>query len=195
MQGVSWCKKCRFLYLTSVTFIIQFMPFVVMIYANSKQTHKATEADGEMHSKLGLRYDVLILPINIHTPPRDSQGSSVWLSWKSHAITWCIATSVSASASMPGAATNTAKPDHLHFSNLKCGWTKAKANVLCSFMWCCHFLLFLLILFFFFFKLHCSKHWWPAQALIGANESWFQSCYNLLFLPTSAMKTQGYISP
>lgn len=103
-----------------------------------------------MHSKLGLRYDVLILPINIHTPPRDSQGSSVWLSWKSHAITWCIATSVSASASMPGAATNTAKPDHLHFSNLKCGWTKAKANVLCSFMWCCHFLLFLLILFFFF---------------------------------------------
>lgn len=92
---------------------------------------------------------------------------------------------------MPGAATNTAKPDHLHFSNLKCGWTKAKANVLCSFMWCCHFLLFLLILF----KLHCSKHWWPAQALIGANESLFQSCYNLLFLPTSAMKTQGYISP
>lgn len=42
------------------------MPFVVMMYANSKQTHKATEADGERHSKF---YDVLILPINIHTPP------------------------------------------------------------------------------------------------------------------------------
>lgn len=50
------------------------MPFVVMMYANSKQTHEATEADGEMNSKLGPRYDVLILPINIHTPPRDSQG-------------------------------------------------------------------------------------------------------------------------
>lgn len=50
---------------------------------------------------------------------------------------------------MPGAATNTAKPDHLHFSNLKCGRTKAKANVLCSFMWCCHFLLFLSSFFFF----------------------------------------------